>query len=389
MIVAWTSLGQRLVPFKCRNCRVAPSVLPVRPGALSKYPPVSSPRVGHAVAQKRSSAADGVVIVGRAAQNPRPWFSSGPTVLPSAKVVFPDKLAAGPPPCDQCGDPTTLQRVRKASINHGRPFWLCKSCKVMTWADCPLCECGDGAISRRYVVGEGKPKEGKFFFSCAHQNHKDRCNFFAWEDNLPSLDERKLSDAPSSSTGRIEDALRPGMLHTLQPNALRALRFAVSCGGRVLLIGDAGQRRKIHLGMAVAVQYELAWPLLVVCPSHLLSAWSVEARQWLGPTTYVLSVRSEADVKEAEGFSISMSCAIITSYAMLHSFSGKWLDKVRVVIVDECHQLRDEDTARFQAVQDLCRSDHVVFLCGFPSAKAEQLWPQLQSWMLPSDRQDS
>lgn len=116
--------------------------------------------------------------------------------------------------------------------------------------------------------------------------------------------------------------------------------FAASHGGKVLLAGDMEQGQKILLAMSAALQYESKWPLLVVSPAQLRSTWSEEAHQWLGPTTSVFPVSSEADVKNAE--CLSSSWETITSYALLSCFSEAWLTKDRVIIVDESQQLRYE-----------------------------------------------
>lgn len=278
-----------------------------------------------------------------------------------------------------------LRRVRKRNINHGRLYWSCCSCSAFAWADCPLCHCGYGAVSNRYVVGEGKRNQGKFFFGCARGDLKSQCNFFAWEDGLPTLDERELSITPDENAD-IKAALRPGMLRTMPPSFLHALRFSVTHNGRLRLSGDTEVRQGILLALAVALQFEFKWPLLIVCPSHSRSTWYTQAEQWLGPISSVLSVCCEADVQAVDD--VPSSCVVVTSYHMLCSFPDEWLDEVGVVLVDEGHSLQGDGTTRYHAVKKLLRCDHFIFLCAFSSKTSEQLCPELPLWTLPSESHD-
>lgn len=381
MLVAWTAAGQ-LLPLKCHPFRDSPSVTPTRPCALSKYRTDVSRHSGCVVARVRD--ADDLVVGGTTAASPPLWFPPGRTGKSCAELVYPDDVAGGPPPCLKCGDPTFLQHVRKFTINHGRPMWRCKSCDAHSWADCPLCYCGDGAVSKRRVAGKGTANEGRFFFCCATDDQKQQCRMFAWEDHLPSVAERKarhMSITPPDSVGRIAGALRPEMLNALDQDLLAGLRFSASHGGKVLLAGDMEQGQKILLALSAALQYESKWPLLVISPAQLRSTWSEEAHRWLGPTTSVFPVSSEADVKNAE--CLSSSWVIVTSYALLPCFSEAWLTKDRVIIVDESQQLRYEHTERFHTARDLLNNDHVVLVYGYPSAKAEEQWPELPSWTRP------
>lgn len=384
MLAAWTLTGQLLFPFKRRNSGVAPGVFPVGSGALSTSRPDPPRRLGRSVGQQWCSCCSDDRVAGRTAATSRSWLSPESTARRAANVVYPDD-SGGLPPCRKCGEPTILRRVRKTTINHGRPFWTCPSCDAFSWADCPLCFCGYGAISQRRKVSDGKRNEGKFFFGCANEDFESQCEFFAWEDDLPTFEERKSSTTPDENAD-IKAALRPGMLHTMPPKFLHALRFAVSHNGRLRLSGDMEVRQRILLALAVALQFQSKWPLLIVCPSHWRPTWCGEARQWLNPITSVCSVSCEGDVQALED--VSSSCVVVTSYHMLLSISDEWLDEAGVVLVDECHSLRGEDTARYHEVKKLLRCDHFIFLSSFSSKTAEQLCPQLPLWKLPSDSHD-
>lgn len=382
MLAAWTHVGQLLVPFKRTMFDVAPSVAPIGPGAMSKARPEPPRRVGHALGQKRCSCTANDRNAGRVADSPRRWFSLKTSAGRFRKVVYPHDVGE-PPLCRKCEEPAVLRRVDKPTINHGRPFWTCRSCDAFAWADCPLCYCGDGATSRRQVVSKRKGNQGKFFFSCARL--KSNCDFFAWEDALPALEERLFSSTQDVGAD-FKAVPRSGMLRTMPPNFLNALRFAVSHRGRIRLSGDMLVRHQVLLALAVAWEFQSKRPLLVVCPAYRRYTWYIETRQWLGPSMSVFSISCEADVKEVED--ISSSCAVIASFHMLPRLPEEWLDKADVVLVDESHSLRGEDTSRYQIVKRLLRCDHVIFLCAYSSKTAEQLCPQLPLWAPPSDRHD-
>jgi SWI/SNF-related matrix-associated actin-dependent regulator 1 of chromatin subfamily A len=60
--------------------------------------------------------------------------------------------------------------------------------------------------------------------------------------------------------------------------------------------------------ITLAACYPADWPLLVICPTSLLSVWAVELEAWLPPTLktvegrpHTLTIRSDKDKKRLLG----------------------------------------------------------------------------------------
>lgn len=191
---------------------------------------------------------------------------------------------------------------------------------------------------------------------------------------------------PGSQAPVVRASLRSDMLAVLPPDLLDAVRFTGAHGGRVLLAGDMELHKKILLALVAALPYQYDWPLLIVCPAHARSTWRDEAKAWLGPTISVVSIASEADVGNIKR---APSCSVvITSYAMLDSIPRKWLDGVRVRIVDEGHHLRNARSERFRAVQELSYINRFIFVWGYPCVGVGRLGLRLPTWTRRSDRDD-
>jgi hypothetical protein len=116
-----------------------------------------------------------------------------PLVPPSCKCrAKPRSVAKGTviaPPQGVTFRSASIQRVRKAGVNHQRLFWSCASrgsterCKYFMWADeqFPLCSHGRPSTMRR-VLKPGA-NNGRYFFSCASSAKGEQCKLFQWVDD--------------------------------------------------------------------------------------------------------------------------------------------------------------------------------------------------------------
>ena len=99
--------------------------------------------------------------------------------------------------------------------------------------------------------------------------------------------------------------------------------------------------------------------IIVVCPASLKINWGRELEKWL-VRPYSISVldtknkNTDADI-------------IICNYEMLSKFEDVMIKKYDLLIVDECHYIKNYKTARSRAVQQIADNSNIkIFITGTP-----------------------
>lgn len=102
-------------------------------------------------------------------------------------------------------------------------------------------------------------------------------------------------------------------------------------------------------------------PVIIVCPASLKLNWAREAVTWMSaPHVAILSGTTNIKLVPAELFIIN------------YDIVGAWLSllkqlKPKVVILDECHYVKNSSTKRSKAVKSLCLTvPHIIALTGTP-----------------------
>ena len=156
----------------------------------------------------------------------------------------------------------------------------------------------------------------------------------------------------------------PGLQRELYPFQKYGVSFLQSRSGRALLADEMG------LGKTAQA---LAWlqlnpkvrPVVIVCIASLKLNWEREIQMWLPSGTTVQIVSGKKST--SRGVSLS-SDIMIVNYEILQS----WVEsirkrKVRCVIIDEAHAIKNPRTIRTKAVKDLTNGiPHVLALTGTP-----------------------
>lgn len=159
-----------------------------------------------------------------------------------------------------------------------------------------------------------------------------------------------------------------GTLKDFQSEGLRFMRANL----KTVLGDDMGLGKTIQ-GLALLDSVD-DWPALVVCQSHVMTHWerSIEkfldatnARSLLGGTGSIkwLSLRGEKPTRDLPKADI-----YIVHYLILKTWEN-WLRArgVRVILFDECQELRHPGTAKHDACRTLARTaKRVVGLSGTP-----------------------
>lgn len=152
-------------------------------------------------------------------------------------------------------------------------------------------------------------------------------------------------------------------------------------GGRCLIADEPGLGKTIQ-SISVAAVYRQEWPFLVISPSSARYHWeneilasfnSEDERNWIerGQVQVMLSGSQpiRKDIK-----------ALIISYDLVDRIHEK-LTQVgfQVVIADECHMLRNQNTKRSKATLPILRAaSRAILLSGTPAlSRPKELWSQL------------
>ncbi len=131
------------------------------------------------------------------------------------------------------------------------------------------------------------------------------------------------------SIDRIPNALWDGLF----PFQREGVEFAVNHNGRCLIADEMGLGKTIQ-AITVARYYREDWPLLIVCPSSLRSAWEQQIDQWL--PNEAAGINLVASSKGSIDYPIN-----IVSIALVEKMQKTLSEKrFSMIIVDECHYLK-------------------------------------------------
>ncbi|KHJ47088.1 helicase protein [Trichuris suis] len=198
---------------------------------------------------------------------------------------------------------------------------------------------------------------------------------------------RPVSDEELES---IDDTIY-GRLFLFQKHALR---FIISRNGRVLLADEMGLGKTIE-ALAAAVYYKSDWPLLIVCPSSVKCTWAEVLLICFG-LVRVKTVGFEEIAENVPSLDSSSICIVnssaenvfgkaeyqvfILSYDFMVNMEEQLTEKqFKIIIMDECHNIKNFKTRRYQAAHKLLkRATRALLLSGTPAlSKPSELFTQI------------
>ncbi|CDW57051.1 SWI:SNF matrix associated [Trichuris trichiura] len=156
-----------------------------------------------------------------------------------------------------------------------------------------------------------------------------------------------------------------------------ALRFIISRNGRVLLADEMGLGKTIE-ALAAAVYYKSEWPLLIVCPSSVKCTWAEEIAEnvpSLDPSSICVVNSSAENVLGNAEYQV-----FILSYDFMVNMEEQLTEKqFKIIIMDECHNIKNFKTRRYQAAHKLLkRARRALLLSGTPAlSKPSELYTQI------------
>eukprot|EP00434_Breviolum_minutum_P004589 symbB.v1.2.004045.t1/scaffold228.1/size260974/14 len=155
------------------------------------------------------------------------------------------------------------------------------------------------------------------------------------------------------------------------------IRFGIARQGRILLADDMGLGKTVQ-AIGIAFEYQMQWPLLVICPSSLRNVWEQQLAKWtrLKPDE-VQVIFSSATPIESTSRVVIVSYALLGKSKELQTFQG---NSYKIVIADECHYIKNPDAQRSQALIKVASSaERIILVSGTPVLNsAMELYPLLQ-----------
>ncbi|GMT19734.1 hypothetical protein PFISCL1PPCAC_11031, partial [Pristionchus fissidentatus] len=179
-------------------------------------------------------------------------------------------------------------------------------------------------------------------------------------------------------SGDLSSGIDPGLLQTLFPYQKKGVIFGISKAGRVLIADEMGLGKSIQ-ALAIARYYRADFPLAIVCPASVKSAWKGQIERFC-PAIKDNLYMPEKEKEPLPGVSTS-NTVIIMSY----DFLSRRMDDLSkagygVWIFDESHYLKDFKAKRTKAAQAVTkRCNRVILLSGTPAlSRPSELYSQIK-----------
>ena len=144
--------------------------------------------------------------------------------------------------------------------------------------------------------------------------------------------------------------------------------------GRALLADEMGLGKTLQ-ALYWCFKTKKARPIVVVCPASLKYNWEREASHHVSMVCEILEGQ-----RPPKRMPTIVPPILIINYEILQ-YWVPFLKKigVKVVIIDECHYIKNRRSKRYKAVKALCEGvEHVIALSGTPlTNRPAELWPTL------------
>lgn len=164
------------------------------------------------------------------------------------------------------------------------------------------------------------------------------------------------------------------LVKALMPFQLEGVSFGIRHDGRVLIADDMGLGKTIQ-AICVASYYRVEWPLLVITPSSLRIAWREAFIKWL-PSVDPEDINVVLTGKDNP----TAGLINVISYDLMSKCVEELKKKqFRVIIVDECHFIKNYKASRTQAALSLLKAaTRVILLSGTPAlSRPLELYTQI------------
>nr|CDJ86552.1 SNF2-related and DNA RNA helicase domain containing protein [Haemonchus contortus] len=195
-------------------------------------------------------------------------------------------------------------------------------------------------------------------------------------DNVIKLltDDSSLKHPVPSDLSLIMD---PALIECLFPFQKRGVTFGIERGGRLLLADEMGLGKSVQ-ALTLARYYKSEWPLLIICPSSVKTAWKTQINKFLPVIQKIFLMEKGSDPLPTARTSNTVA---ILSYDLM-VLKKKELEEMNycVIIFDESHLLKDTKAKRTQVAHALAkRATRVILLSGTPAlSRPAELFSQVR-----------
>ncbi len=172
----------------------------------------------------------------------------------------------------------------------------------------------------------------------------------------------------------VRERIPADLWENMFPFQRDGVEFAVKHNGRCLIGDEMGLGKTIQ-AISVARYYKDDWPVLIVCPSSLRSAWEQQICKWLPQDA--AGINMVATAKGSLEYPIN-----IVSVSLVEKMSEALKNKAfKIIVVDECHSLKNVTTKRTKAMIPLLqKAKRCVLLSGTPAvSRPIELFPILNA----------
>ncbi|KAK3588463.1 hypothetical protein CHS0354_004677 [Potamilus streckersoni] len=183
-------------------------------------------------------------------------------------------------------------------------------------------------------------------------------------------EDKQIHDIPTADLSNVDKIL----VNSLFPFQREGVNFGVHKKGRVLIADDMGLGKTIQ-AICMACYYRSDWPLLVVVPSSVRFDWAQQFQRWV-PSLDPQEISVAVTGKD----SCTSTLVNIVSYDLMVKKAQELQSKhFQIIIMDECHSLKNFKTARCKAALPLLqKSRRVILLSGTPAlSRPSELYTQI------------
>ncbi|KAK6047424.1 helicase protein [Cooperia oncophora] len=182
----------------------------------------------------------------------------------------------------------------------------------------------------------------------------------------------------------------PALIERMFPFQKIGVTFGIERGGRILLADEMGLGKSVQ-ALTLARYYKSEWPLLIICPSSVKTAWKMvpKINKFLPIIQKIFLIEKGSDplptarTSNTGCFFVSISIVqiAIMSYDLM-VLKKKELEELNyyVIIFDESHLLKDNKAKRTQVAHSLAkRATRVILLSGTPAlSRPAELYSQVR-----------
>ncbi|CAI4231270.1 unnamed protein product [Auanema sp. JU1783] len=163
----------------------------------------------------------------------------------------------------------------------------------------------------------------------------------------------------------------------LFPYQREGVAFALERKGRAIIADEMGLGKSLQ-AITIARYYRSEWPLVIVCPSSVKYAWKTQFNTFLPVISRISVIEKGSDPLPDVRTS---NTVVIISYDQM-VLKHKELARLayQVLILDECHLLKDSKAKRTQVATDLAKiANRVIMLSGTPAlSRPAELFSQVR-----------